>query len=423
MRNLILILLFLMNVTNVHAAALINSARIGNYSYLAPLYVGQVSTGNKLPDFSSSAASNRQFRTYHVAKDNINNNLQIAYANWYLASPDTDTSPGGTITVSAAIEYPIGVTSTPVTWSTAGTVVIANGSTSALSDPISVVIPSGAAYMVRTYEQPTGGFIVLTGESTSGGQIDSLNGEGSIIGGANQNSSVGVITGTAETSYIYGPILQVAPTRKPAIMIVGDSRQIGVTGSGVHDAYSDATGDIGQLARSVGVNFAYANVGKSGGDMESFESAHSKRIALAPYFTHAIMGYGINDAGSRSAATIFADSKTIAGYFTGLGMKFFACTEPPKTTSTDSWKTLSGQTQSNPTTTTIIAYNNLVRTSPANYTGYFELANITSSGVDSGYWATNGSTSYYTPDGLHESTGGNNAYKNANIINTKTIVR
>jgi hypothetical protein len=349
-------------------------------------YLGQVATLKMCANtiLTVGILAQQMVRTPTVARDRITT-IQLMYPNWYLPVGQTETGSGGTVTITAAIEYPIGTTCTRVTWSGSASTVVASNTNSALSDACAVSIPRGARFMIRTYAVWSVNSLYYDNNSSAGDAAQSINGGSfryAITGLTDQTMTPGATSGgNLDNTKYYGPIVAAGWTSRPSVLCLGDSRQ-----EGFYDRYT-GSGDVGEAARSVGPYFAYTNVGHASESAANFvNNTHTNRVAIAPYFSHVVSNYGINDVtlGGATAAATYANLLTIKGYFPS--QKFFQLTLPPETTSTDSWATTGAQTKVNATNDIKrVAFNELVR-SNANTDGYFDLCPNSETAYASGLW-------------------------------------
>lgn len=383
---------------------------LGGVERLLPSYLGQVATRTLVP--SNTATLNKQFSTrrYMFARDNITS-LQLVIPNWYVKTATTgaETAQGGTMTVTASIEYPAGVY-TQVLFSGVPSSVIANGDT-LVSDACSVSIPRGAKFFVRMFVQCETGVIFANGSQI----VDTTNGDFSryAASGLSDVTMGGTAPTTVDNANTFTAAAVIAYTRRQSIFLMGDSL---TAGSG--DSVSDTTGDNGILARSVGPSFAYINAGCPGDRAYWAAANYTKRAALASYCSHVVCALGTNDfyAGSKTSAqtkTAVESLKTMAA----ASKPFFVTTITPRTTSTDSWATTANQTAVAGNTNRV-TYNGVVRAgSISGAAGFFEIADVVESARDSGLWKVNASASWYTADGTHGTNTAYQAVRDAGPIN------
>lgn len=393
-----------------------------NNAVSAPLYLGQVATKCRIPVNRSTSNLQANARTHHIARDAISS-LKIELPNWYWTRGGTltEANGGGNITYTASIEYPAG-TFTQVKWSGATSVVVASGN-SALSDFVNVSIPIGAAFWVRSYAVAATA-IVFTDGNAGFPQNDLANGEAYeyAASGITDKTMGGTITDNgAASAPILSPTAIVAQTTRPSALIIGDSRDWGF-----NDLY-DATGDLGDVARSIGPVVGYINAGCAGDTFSGFITAHAKRVALATYVSHVIVGDAINalrSGGSgqnKTAATVLGELQTILGYFSTKICLTSTC-GGPNSTSTDSWATTANQTV-NANSAQIIAYNNAIRAGVANSVGFYDVADQVESARDSGKWWVTGAANGTTLDGLHSIQAGYLRIKNSGAVNPNRLAR
>jgi hypothetical protein len=355
----------------------------------------QVATRTRIP--SSRDLTNKQFnsRSWHIARDDITS-LQIGFPNWFSAT-GVDQAIGGIGTVFAAIEYPA-ATFTRVTWNGGSTSVAIADFATAISDALTISIPNGSTFYVRFF------YSGATAAPSSGLSIEIDTARGDAINiaasGLSDLTMGGTITNNG-SGYIITPCCIIAQTFKPAVAILGDS-----IAAGANDSYSDASGDIGSIARSIGAQCAYMNLGISSEQLTGFITVNSKRrIQLAQYTTHVILGDGRNDLFSahRTSAQYLADAATLRKILPNH--KFIETTKFPSTSSTDSWATVGNQTTLNATDeTNRVSVNTAIRANIAGVAQFGEIADVVESARNSGKFATTGAGTT-TADGIHPSNG------------------
>lgn len=349
-----------------------------------------------------SSTPNKQImtRTRHVCLSGVSS-LQLAFHSWI----SEEQTMGANATITAAIEYPSG-TFTQVTFSGAAQGTIPDG-TFILSDAVSVTIPASAVFYVRSYYTNTAGICYHNnGCNTSLGESCTFAASGVV-----DQTMGGTITNTS--GHIgYGPIAIIGWSSAPALLFLGDSR-----GMGVNDTATGSTSAVGELAPSFGDSYASSNMCISGATAQGLATAPTaQRVKLAPYFTHVLSQFGINDlTNSHTASTIISDLRTIQGLFPGK--KFYQATIAPHTTSTDSWATTANQTVV-ASEAQRVSLNTTIRANASGFNGYVEVADQVESARNSGLWIAPS----YTTDGLHESNTANVAIKNSGAINPAALL-
>ncbi|AYD02181.1 hypothetical protein [Neorhizobium sp. NCHU2750] len=168
-------------------------------------------------------------------------------------------------------------------------------------------------------------------------------------------------------SYTVFPLGIASITTRPSVVLIGDSKIQG----GV-DYATDYTGDIGNVARSIGPAFGYSNLGIGASlSAQYLANARTFRDAfVSTYFSHFIDNYCINDlATATTAAQCAANRASIAALYPGL--IGFGTTIEPSLLSTDNFTTLANQSTPN---AKIAAFNQLVRAGIAGEKGVFDIA-------------------------------------------------
>lgn len=318
--------------------------------------------------------------------------LTLAFPNWYITdSTYLETGAGAAATITASIEYPAGAF-TQVKFSGSASGSIADGAT-LLSDVVSVDMPDGAIFWVRTYLTCTAGIVysAAAGETSPG-----ISGSEIGVSGITDKTMGGAI---GDSTGVYAPIVILGTAIQPSIAIHGDSRAFGSGDS------EDGSQDSGNLQRTLSDRFVIVNLSKSGDRAAKLANGYTKRNAVADYCTHVIVQTGTNDIRSdgRTAAQVRADNETVAALYPTKTV--FGATVEPISTSTDSWATIANQTPTG-NNSERIAYNNLVRAGLTGFAGFFDLADVAESSRDSGKWKVTGSAFGYTVDGVHPCRAG-----------------
>lgn len=345
-------------------------------------------------------------RTYHVATDNISA-LKIALPNYTSYTTFSEKAIGGAATVTASIEYPAN-TLTKITFNGSSSGTISDGGT-LISDLISpsTPIPVGTPFWIRIYWTNSAG-IIYSNNGLSGNAAY----EGYEVSGTDQTMNASWTPTTTFAYNVYFPSAIIGYTKNPSVLILGDSRA-----EGQGDTMD--TQELSGYERIVGKYYGYSNQAVPG---ESFSgnsvtdagwnNHHTQRMLLAPYATHVISNYGINDIqGAQSTSNIETWMTNMAGLFT---IPVYGATMETITTSTDNWATLANQTFNGTGNTKRITINTDLRNHAIpKLSGYIEIADTTESSRNSGKWAVSGTAGYYTTDGIHASQNGNILYGNS----------
>lgn len=389
-------------------------------SYLPSIYLGQISGQLMQPQALILAASATQIMSRKVcyARSAVTA-VKVRFPNYYMDTSLVETGSGNTITVTAAIEYPLGSTCTQILWSGLSSQDIADASIGAESDWCAVTIPKGAKFAIRSYTICTVAFPVQQRIGCSDSAFNSGSFRFALAGLSDQTMTPGVPTGgTNSANFMYQPIVVVGKTFDPSVLIIGDSRQ---EGNAASESYADTSGDIGQIPRSVGQRFAYTNLGKGSDRLTFFLASGTLRTSLASYFSHVISAYGVNDIYVGGAAdTVYNNIKTVRQAFPN--QKFFQLRIATETTSTDSWATVANQSVISGNVARI-QVNNKIATSDG-IDGYFDTLPIEENIPNSdGKWVVNGVANYATSDGVHQSTALNKLIANSGAIDLNRITR
>jgi lysophospholipase L1-like esterase len=210
---------------------------------------------------------------------------------------------------------------------------------------------------------------------------------------------------------IYGPIAirGVADSLHPTFAIVGDS-----IADGTGDSF-DAFGNRDYIARGLGDNYAYTQLTRAADVARFFAGKetprnYTGRLATGSgAITHMICSLGRNDVtGGDSLAEMQRNLRTVWRLYADRGIKVYQTTISPITTSTDKWRTTTGQTiiahEANR-----VALNDWIRTTPAPLSGYFDAVDYFETARNSGIWKVNGEERYFTDDGTHPSAAAHKA--------------
>lgn len=322
--------------------------------------------------------------------------VSLKYANYY-ASGSQESVGLNDITVRAAIFY--NSVYYPMYFRGVRDVTIQPG-VIVESDRLGIDIPAGTTFYIMTYVTvATSGqkwplsklFVRSYGEeyvpsvtpsdlSTTGGYT--------AAGNANGYGPMQVLTRNTNTN--------------PYVAVIGDS-------------ISDGTGDLtnvnstdglerGFVLRALIPDFPVQVLSQPGGQAAQFNfGSMGRRFTMLGDAEAAIIAYGANDlAGAKTFAQLQASLQYIWDYCAARGMRVFATTITPKTTSTDSWATTANQTIAYSGATELVRtqINDWIRTKPAPLTGYFDTADAAESARNSGKWRVDLGTPCQG-DGLH----------------------
>jgi len=324
-----------------------------------------------------------------------------------LCNRQSEAATGNAITVSAAIEYPVGVIN-QVLFNGATSVTIANGGPDVYSDALPFFMPAGAVFYTR----------IIVSVASAGMKwpimddmsFASANTEGATLGTGALPSITAAVT-PANVTQVYVPVAILGRSFAPfAVGLIGDSI---ITGTG--DTLSLVNWGFG--ARSLNgkvpmlsVSSAGECASKNGAAVRGFNDSHANRIALLAGcgVTHAIVAYGINDlAQGNSADQVKMGLQDIYNLLASYGIKAIPSKTGTFTTSTDSWITAANQTcQAYAVSGNKLDQVNTYLNTAANSSAPFDpFSTVLDRATNK--WLTNGATTFLnTIDGEHPSVLG-----------------
>lgn len=376
-------------------------------------YIGLVGTRTYVPTEEYAAGKYDMARTIHEARSDITS-IGVAFANWYASIYNTENPHYTSFTITASIEYPLGVTVTRLTFNGSNTGTCQDWQTIS-SDLVTIPggIPSGAQFAVRAFRVFTGGGGILF--------CDAVSKPAWYAGGDSyQYATVPLtdltgVTGTFPSSngptppnFVAFPLAIFGPTSSPSYAIVGDSRQNGQESSVVTTGLYH-----GESEKTIATKRAYINVARAGTQVQVALGNFSHRAAIIRKFcTHVLIAYGVNDVyyGSRNAIQVSADLTTLLGYFPYKWVQ--GLTISSGTTSTDNWTTLANQTvyAIGAGTGSIDFLNSLIREGFF-FDKYFDVQSVVQNQPLSGVFNPG-----YTTDGVHLNSVGTDAILSSGII-------
>jgi hypothetical protein len=371
-------------------------------------------------------------RTMHHNRGGAQTSIQCVFSNWW-ATFNGEFPNTANLTLTAAVEYPIGVF-TQMTWNLATSVVMTPG-TNSVTDPCFVGIPDGARFWIRTYQVcPAGtlGIVTASIDRTANTMANEL-GQYSTTALTDFTLAGGGVGGS---SIAYYPSAILGMSSRPSVYVVGDSRCAGLQDNPVLDIGLSGAGEI---CRSLTSTTAYCNAGfptDQGATFVSTQATTGFRKALAQYHTHVHSQYGINDfIFSQTLAQLQA---TQAAIFASMPGKVYSLsTLPPMTTSTDAWATNGNQTitVSGTVAANRPAYNTWVLTKPLGIQNAFDVSGFCEEPTTPGKWKSPDISTWTdklgavhnilvacTGDGTHETPTMYGLIENSNTINPALIL-
>ncbi|WP_287019722.1 hypothetical protein [Herbaspirillum sp.] len=296
-----------------------------------------------------------QSRVEMTAMDTLLNGLQVGFDNSYSR---LETANSSTVTIRAAIEFPIG-SGVLQHFQFSGAVrgVMAPGG-KILSDALNLAapIPFGSKFWMWIYgDAGSGGQLCMTRGSSVNWTRDFTH---DMTFGSTTNSSTTSIdymdaSAAARAALVdnviwlgtgFGlkPTCLIAPTsRRNSVALIGDSR--GAPESGDISRTPDLL--VGALERIFGSTNAFINLSESNDRMEYFTGTTSwdKRKAYLQYCAGVVNGMGTNDAPASDASSIITKEQAFLSHPSIAGKRIAGVTIPNRTSSTDQWTTIAGQ--------------------------------------------------------------------------------
>lgn len=145
----------------------------------------------------------------------------------------------------------------------------------------------------------------------------------------------------APSPWAFHPVLVLAQTRRPAILVFGDSREEGGTEGARPPHYLS-----GMCTGALGRQFGLSSLAESASSLTTVVNGtvanRMHRMALAPFFSHVLNAYGVNDLSlGRTVSQLLADRAGFASLFPGRTV--IGTTIMPYVTSTDGWRSKANQ--------------------------------------------------------------------------------
>lgn len=363
----------------------------------SPTVTGALASRTRINSSEGIAALSGMARTAHFARGPITS-LQVKDINWGNVG---ELNGGGTTTITAAVEYPVG-TFTQIKYAGSVSGSIAAGST-VTSDLVSVAIPDAAKFFLRR-------FLVNATKLPFNGSCPKALGLGDLfqISGATDMTMGGTITDNSGANCFW-PAAIIGPTTHHSHCYIGDSR----VNAANPTASADPSGFVGEWEASFGPLYGAVNIGTPTDTIQNFLANHTRRFALVPAgVDRFFVQYGINDVSAgRTAAQMYADHTTLLGLLRAgwPGCKVYIMTVAPR--STGAWTAADGSDQTaNAASAAIDSLNVLILANAAGHDGVYDVSSVARLGTNQDKWNANGTAAKYTGDGLHESAFTNNSY-------------
>jgi hypothetical protein len=364
-----------------------------------PLMDGQ----NTITAVSGSNTANvRQF--FQAPPNSGVTDIVLKFPGFYENQPEVNLTTGYTVT--AAIEYPLG-TFTQCLFNGATSQAVAPGHLVYSSDPVAVYVPPGATAAVKLFLSWTGGSVAFP--LTTGG-VNSLNGEWCAVGTGltDQTLSATVQTNAFPSPNFAGVSIACGVYGRTTIALPC----LGIVGDSVYSGYNDWPDSIYGAAgfdRALRTVLPVTNLSRLGELFTNYLGRNDGRSALLHgYVTHVLMALGRNDISNNATAVqVQGRLQSAIGPFLARGIKVYAVTITPVSTSTDAFLTVINQSVSSvPQEAVRQTYNAWLRANWASIglSGIFDTAHAVDPG-DTGVWPADGTTGR-SANGVATLTGG-----------------
>lgn len=300
---------------------------------------------------SATKNSMNAFVPFHAPLDTAINDLVFAVGNWQLngggGGPDVQTVPH-VWTHRIEVEYPVGGACYPVTWGGAPSVTVPLGSLGLVTyycDKLNIPggIPAGAAWRRRHYISTT--FNPFSNYATSRRTVA---GTDLVEFGTDlaDKSHSGTISSPQDT-YFVEPLGMYCCSFDPAsksIGCIGDSHFAQNSDS---PSNADSGGRVGHVAKSIANTHGciYASSGGTSAFGHASSPAEMALELVRGRITHAYMDLVCNDVFLTGAtvAQVQQNVLNVAAPFMADGIPIYIETPYPRTTSSNGWIDLAGQ--------------------------------------------------------------------------------
>lgn len=397
------------------------SARMRGGISSVPVNVRQVATRTITPNFLDVTNKQQRGRRMFYTRSAVTS-IRTVWPGFYVddagaGSTFQELGPGASQSIDWAIEYPIGVTYVQGTFNT-GSVggTIPNVGT-LTSDDVPISIPAGALAAIRFYITCTAGSIYAQTDNVGSGVVPGNATLGDVLNIAPSglsNNVLGGAYGATSGFSSHGPMVTAGPSNAPAPIIFGNSLTYAQQDIG------DSSGDLGDVARSIGPTLAYACFGHPGDSCLKFKANSALRRSVLPYFSSAILELVTNDLAinSQTSAQTIASTAAIEALLGNFPKWLTTCTPAPS--STDNYATLGNQTVPS-WEAARVAVNTSRRTVPDGWSGFFDVANSLESSFNSGKIPA-GSGYLNSVSSIHLTPTGYLQVQSSGVINPSVLI-
>jgi hypothetical protein len=259
----------------------------------------------------------------------------LAFSGFGLNNPEQDFPVSYNVT--AAVEYPLGAPPIKVWFNGAPSAQVTSGRVLVKSDPLPITIPAGAMFAVKTFATWTTGNFWLT-TLTAAAMVGEWTNRG--IGLTDHTLDNTPQTPTWNLAGFAPVVYATLATPCAAVGLVGDS-----WGTITGDWLNPAVGHNG-WGRAMRGAIPLINLARGGDSAANyFSRPEGRNLVLRNGITHCIWEMGGNDLfGGASIGAMIGNLEAAIDPFLDRGIKCYAVTLTPRSTSIDGWMTASGQT-------------------------------------------------------------------------------
>lgn len=328
----------------------------------------------------------------------------------------------GSLVLASALEW-AGVLH-PVTFNGSARTTLTPTTRWAVSDPLPGSVSKGTSIKVRTFA--AAGSVVMRGGAAQNAGRTSTAGDLTVAGSGPLTISPGIAESIVAPVAIRG-----TTSTRIAFAGLGDSIMEGGADS---DVSAGGGGFFDRAMRGAGVPSIDFGIWA---DNFPYDPAGDRRYGdNLDYISHALSEYGTNQVSGASAGFgVIANAAIVFWNWVAFvkGVALWQSTLVPRTTSTDDWTTLAGQTHM-PNEASRVGFNDWVRDgspilaagtyAPTGSSavgtvragqpghplkGYLEVADTVESARNSGLWKVNGTARWTVQDGVHPAPAGHAA--------------
>ncbi len=325
---------------------------------------------------------------------------------WWNGSGLTEQVPAGGATIEASLEYPSG-TFTRFLFATTSAGAVAAGA-DIVSDALALAVPDGATVWLNWLATGTGLGYSNTPHNTAAGDRFEFSFGGGVT---NRVMTGGWVNGDGSGNTGASGVALLAQTTLPSGLLLTDSKGwVGDT--------NDASGDRGEVARSVGPSYGYCAMASAGDQLAALAASGARRRRQAAHASFVLSNMSVNSVGPLATY-----QSQVGGFWASsefAGKKLYHTTLTPETSGTytsDAGQTpLSGFAAGG----NCDQINSWLRGVPSPLAGVFDVRSALQSGTSPNVWYNNGGVAH-TGDGVHPTQTGYLRVQAQGVVNPAVI--